>query len=147
MSVGLTFYYMKWIFYSIFILFLFLFLKVWVWHLNYYNPLHYFNFLIFFNCIRLIFIFIPLSIYLFIYSLIHLFFNSMNWYFGFCGYVIWFSIWFYSISNYMISYFNFIFNFAWDLEPSRRGDHNRIGKLGRNPGCIWFAWRKNPGCI
>ena len=45
----------------------------------------------------------------------------MNWYLGFCGYVIWHFILFYSISfyfililtsNYMISYSNFIFKFV-----------------------------------
>ena len=114
---------MKWIFY------IYIFLRVWVWHLNYYNMLHQFNFFIFSNYIHLIFIFIPLSIYLFIYSLIYSFFNSMNWHLGFYGYVIWSSILFYFISNYMISYFNFIFNFAGDLEPSRRGNHDQIGNL------------------
>ena len=82
--------------------FLFLFLRVWVWHLNYYNLLH--QFIYFFNCIHLIFIFIPLSIYLIAYSLIYSFFNSMNWHLGFfCGYAIsWMLIYsrFHQLSTY-----------------------------------------------
>ena len=116
--------------------FYFLFFRVWVWHLNYYNPLHYFNFLIFSNCIRLIFIFIPLSIYLFIYSLIHLFFNSMNWHFGFlwlCDLIFYLILFYFQLHDFL---FQLYFYFAWDLEPSRKGDHDQIGKLWRNPGCI-----------
>ena len=110
-------------------IFYFLFLRVWVWHLNYYNSLHYFNFLIFLIAyVWYLFLypyqFICLFTHLFIYSLIP-WIDILD----FCGYVIWFSILFYSISNYMISYFNFIFNFEWDLEPSRRWDHDQIGNL------------------
>ena len=52
--------------------------------------------------------------------------------------VMWFDFLFdfilFPITWFLIS--TFIFNFAWDLEPSRREDHDQIRKLGRNPGCI-----------